>query len=104
VSATTDELCPTCGAPLTRQTDKRRAAGFSLRCSVGGHARPATAPRRGKGGKGGKGDGRRVTAEVVQVGPLTGKKLIRLSKPKRGTRPVMANPAPGARAFYYFQD
>jgi hypothetical protein len=96
-----DGTCLTCGAPLTRQTDKRRARGYSLRCSVGGHARPATAPRRGKGGKG---DGRRVTAEVVQVGPFTGKKLIRLSKPKRGTRPVMANPAPGARAFYYFQD
>jgi hypothetical protein len=32
--------CPRCGTPLVRQTDRRMVAGYSLRCSRGGHARP----------------------------------------------------------------
>jgi hypothetical protein len=36
--------CPKCGAPLTRQTDRRKARGYSLRCSRGGHARPGGGP------------------------------------------------------------
>jgi hypothetical protein len=36
--------CPRCGAPLVRQTDRRKAAGYSLRCSVGGHSRPGRGP------------------------------------------------------------
>lgn len=35
-----DGTCPTCGAPLARQTDRRRARGYSLRCTVGGHTSP----------------------------------------------------------------
>lgn len=39
------EGCPICGAPLVRQTDRRRARGYSLRCSRGGHGRRAAPPR-----------------------------------------------------------
>jgi hypothetical protein len=39
-----EDTCPRCGAPLRRQTDRRKACGYSLRCSVGGHPR-STSPR-----------------------------------------------------------
>lgn len=38
--------CPSCGAPLVKQTDRRKPAGYSLRCSVGGHTRPSLVGRR----------------------------------------------------------
>jgi hypothetical protein len=46
----TDEpgTCPTCSAPLVKQTDRRKARGFSVRCSAGGHKRPSvgSSPRK----------------------------------------------------------
>ena len=62
----TDGLCPKCGAPLVRQTDRRKPRGYSLRCSVGGHSGGAATVRRKQRPRG----------------------LVRTQKLRRGRRPV----------------
>jgi hypothetical protein len=74
VTTLRDGTCARCGAPLVRQTDRRKAAGYSLRCSRGGHPRPGGGPQGGRVKRSGAGR------------PQT-------RRPRRGTQEWMTNPA-----------
>ncbi len=69
--------CPKCGAPLVRQTDRRKARGYSLRCSAGGHSRPGGGPQ-----------GDRLPKRPG--GPRRGQRPSR--RPRRGTQHWMTDP------------
>ena len=62
--------CPKCGAPLVRQTDRRKARGYSLRCSVGGH--PAAGTPRSRRAKARVGAQRWLTDPSVKACPRDG--------------------------------
>jgi hypothetical protein len=82
--------CRTCGAPLKRQTDRRKARGYSLRCSAGGHTRP-----RGAGPSRPRRSGTRR--------PKAAQGIVRTTRLRRHQRPVATlSSCSGERVYLYF--